>query len=117
MQSKTTTILIALSFLLGSTGYGLAQADESAQGPVGEENTEPLQSEYPNIISPVSDCPNIAEKYRTGGPGADPLGYPPGFDYPDMSAGDQAACIDEINKDGNINEALETQQENNILQN
>ncbi|GHB41233.1 hypothetical protein GCM10007094_33340 [Pseudovibrio japonicus] len=117
MQSKTTKTLIALSFLVVSSGYGLAQTGESAQGPVGVENDEPLQSEYPNIISPVSDCPNIAEKYRTGGAGADPLGYPPNFGYPSMSAADQAACIEEINKDGNINETLETQQENNILQN
>ncbi len=117
MQLRTTTIFLALSFLVVSSGYTLAQTDESAQGPVGEENTEPLQSDYPNIISPVSDCPNIAEKYRSGGPGADPLGYPPDFGYPSMSAADQAACIAEINKDGNINEALETQEENNILQN
>ncbi|WP_057463871.1 hypothetical protein [Pseudovibrio sp. POLY-S9] len=117
MQTKAKTTLLALSFLFFSAGYGLAQINNFADDPVANENANPLKSEYPDIVSPVSDCPDIAEKYRTGGAGSDPLGYPPNFGFTNMSSADQEACIKEINKDGNINEKQETQEEDNILQN
>ncbi|AEV36516.1 hypothetical protein PSE_2006 [Pseudovibrio sp. FO-BEG1] len=117
MQSKTTVSLIALSFLVISSGAGFTQINNFAEDPTANADANPLKSEYPDIISPVSDCPGIAEKYQSGGAGADPLGYPPNFGFGDMSAADQEACIKEINKDGNINEKQETEEENNILQN
>lgn len=117
MQAKAITTLLALSLYVFSTGYGAAQINNFADDPVANENANPLKSEYPDIVSPVSDCPDIAEKYRTGGAGSDPLGYPPNFGFTNMSSVDQEACIKEINKDGNINEKQETQEEDNILQN
>ncbi len=117
MQINPKRTLIALNLLVFSASYGLAQANNFAGDPVADENANPLKSEYPDIVSPVSDCPDIAEKYRTGGVDDDSLGYPPNFGFANMSSADQEACIRAINKDGNINEKEEAKEESDILQN
>lgn len=78
---------------------------------------DPFKDEYPDIISPVTDCPAIAEKYRQGGGDVDALGYPADFGFSNLSDADQQACINEINKDGDIDEAKEAEETENILQN
>ncbi|SDR48216.1 hypothetical protein [Pseudovibrio sp. Tun.PSC04-5.I4] len=109
-------ILTSLSFML-MAGLVYAQTDNSADVLGADADADPLKGDYPDIVSPMTDCPDIAEKYRSGGANADPLGYAPNFGFSSLSAADQQACIKEINKDGDINEKQETQEEGNILQN
>ncbi|KZL19876.1 hypothetical protein PsAD2_01698 [Pseudovibrio axinellae] len=117
MKTNQKTLLIALSILLISMSYGFAQINEFAEDPAANANSDPLKSEYPDIVSPVTDCPDIASKYRSGGSGSDAMGYPADFGFAQLSDSDKQACIKEINKDGDIVEGQETKEENSILQN
>lgn len=109
-------LLVSLSFML-MTGLVYAQVNNSAAILGADANADPLKNDYPDIVSPMTDCPDIAEKYRSDDANADPLGYSPNFGFSSLSAADQQACIKEINKDGDINEGQETKEEDNILQN
>lgn len=98
------------------TAHGQTEGEAAQVGSDISPEADPFKDEYPDIISPVTDCPGIAEKYQQSGGNVDPLGYPPDFGFSSLSAADQQACINEINKDGDINEAEEAKEEGQILQ-